>query len=442
MRAEIQKLRRTAKSQLKKTDGIIASNEAIAGAVSEVNNALTSNLYALSDGLREFCCGIESGLREIYDKLDLQSKKLEGIKEILEKPLDTQARELRKRAEVAYLNGWIDEAHNDLLEAEKKNYQDFIVHHILGNIYYYHKENYQKALEYYQKAGKYAKPRSKKHAAYSLLCAAMIYYKLNQLPDAYETIKIAAELLPGDPNVLYHYSRYLARMGFEERAIYFLKKTILKDPNYLIASDRDEMFNDIRGEVKILANNFRKEAKEQVNNILLNLETARKKAELFAIDSFNNNLPKIQELCAKNSYFDFIKAKEEILRTFDDFLLEFAKINDHKISALNKAKDNLNNKSKWEPILDYCGGWIYWLMFLPLMLMLTRIIHWGWALVISFFAPILVSRIIRTIAVHEARKVLFYREKDSTMTIEELEKFKAMKYNLKTTVGLFLNQGS
>ena len=53
--------------------------------------------------------------REVIDRLDLQSQALEAIKEILERPLDTQAKELRKRAEVAYLNNWIDEAEMGLI---------------------------------------------------------------------------------------------------------------------------------------------------------------------------------------------------------------------------------------------------------------------------------------------------------------------------------------
>lgn len=159
MANEIRKIKDAAESQLKKTDEIIASHEAVADMISEVNNGLsevnntlTSGFTMLGAGLQELCFITEDGFREVIDRLDLQSKTLEAIKKILERPLDTQAKELRKRAEVAYLNNWIDEAETDLLEAEKKNYQDFIVHQILGNIYYHHKKNYRNSLEYYQKA--------------------------------------------------------------------------------------------------------------------------------------------------------------------------------------------------------------------------------------------------------------------------------------------------
>jgi hypothetical protein len=155
MTNEIQRVRNAIESQLEKTDQVIASNEAIADLISDLgdtfsymNDTLVSGFSLLDAGLQELCFDVEDGLRELSYKLDLQSNTLQAIKEILERPLDTQAKELRKRAEFAYLNGWIDEAEADLLESEKKNYQDFIALHILGNINYYHRKNHQKELEY------------------------------------------------------------------------------------------------------------------------------------------------------------------------------------------------------------------------------------------------------------------------------------------------------
>lgn len=194
MSTEIQKVREAVEGQLERTDEVIASNEAITELISQANSTLEAGFSGLAYGLQEMCFAIDDGFREVSYKLDLQNETLKAIKEILERPLDTQAKELRKRAEFAYLNGWMDEAENDLLESEKKNYQDFIALHILGNIYYHHKKNQQKALEYFQKAAKYAAPQSKIDACKALICAAKVYKEIGRVEDAYKSTRMAMEL--------------------------------------------------------------------------------------------------------------------------------------------------------------------------------------------------------------------------------------------------------
>jgi len=220
MTKEIRRVRDAVESQLEKTDQVIASNEAIADLISDMNDTLVSGFSSLDAGLQELCFAIEDGLRELNYKLDLQSNTLQAIKEILERPLDTQAKELRKRAEFAYLNGWIDEAEADLLESVKKNYQYFIALHILGNINYYHRKNHQKALEYYQKAAKYAAPQSKLNACKALLSAAKVYEKVGKVEDAYKSITMAMEFLSSTEGVsqissqlLFNHAAYAAMTG-------------------------------------------------------------------------------------------------------------------------------------------------------------------------------------------------------------------------------------
>ena len=83
MANEIRKIKDAAESQLKKTDEIIASHEAVADLISEVNNTLASGFTVLGAGLQELCFVTEDGFREVIDRLELQSKTLEAIKEIL-----------------------------------------------------------------------------------------------------------------------------------------------------------------------------------------------------------------------------------------------------------------------------------------------------------------------------------------------------------------------
>lgn len=359
MANEIIKIKDAAESQLKKTDEIIASNEAVAdmiseinNAISEVNNTLTSGFTMLGAGLQELCFITEDGFREVIDRLDLQNKTLDAIKEILEKPLDTQAKELRKRAETAYLNNWYDEAEMDLLEAEKKNYQDFIVHQILGNIYYYHKKNYTKSLEYYQKAAKYATPVSKKHASNALICAAIAYYQLGQLSDAYKSTGAAFELLREDPHVLYNHARYAAKTGYEFTGL--LKECVYKDPKYLAIADTDNIFSDRKGEIKKLAEDLRNEKRNAVNNLIQKIDTAKREAKAVGINDFTSldkQLVEINKLCARG-FIDCVEAEQmarsaydRIRKIWEDTLAEWIKDKNNVVSELklseNKISDNM-----------------------------------------------------------------------------------------------------
>lgn len=108
MAYEIQIIKEATESQLRKTDEVIASNYAVAEAINELESHLAYGFSAATHALQDLCSVLDHRFQEVFDILYLQSETLKEIKEILEKPLDTQAKELRKRREVAYLNNWID----------------------------------------------------------------------------------------------------------------------------------------------------------------------------------------------------------------------------------------------------------------------------------------------------------------------------------------------
>jgi tetratricopeptide (TPR) repeat protein len=109
-------------------------------------------------------------------KLDEQSATLKSILETLQASLYTQAKELRRRAEFAYQQGWYEEALNDFLESERKNYQDFTIHFSIANIYLYQYQppNLTAARDYYLKSGKFAAPKSVYHAALGYMYAGFV----------------------------------------------------------------------------------------------------------------------------------------------------------------------------------------------------------------------------------------------------------------------------
>jgi len=391
MTKEIRRVRDAVESQLEKTDQVIASNEAIADLISDMNDTLVSGFSSLDAGLQELCFAIEDGLRELNYKLDLQSNTLQAIKEILERPLDTQAKELRKRAEFAYLNGWIDEAEADLLESVKKNYQDFIALHILGNINYYHRKNHQKALEYYQKAAKYAAPQSKLNACKALLSAAKVYEKVGKVEDAYKSITMAMEFLSSTEGVsqissqlLFNHAAYAAMTGHTDESIKSLKQAVLNDPTFLIAAETDERFSNVVQEKEKLKRDLRdyqrqivEQLRKQLTVLRQNFDSAKDKAEevgitdlsqfIKGIDSLDAGIDEIDKLYTNNSYFDLLKAEQvarniynEGLKVYERNIEEWIKIKNAAISELKSEKGKV--KGGWLPWL---AGLAIWLIFFP-----------------------------------------------------------------------------
>jgi hypothetical protein len=114
---------------------------------SDLQNVLQNSLDTISREVVNVSSGIEK-LRASFDwgvsallwKHEMQNKVLRGILRTLQAPLDTQAKELRRRTEYSYLHDWYDEALPDFLESERKNYQDFAVHLSIGNIYLYKRQ--------------------------------------------------------------------------------------------------------------------------------------------------------------------------------------------------------------------------------------------------------------------------------------------------------------
>jgi len=307
-----------------------------------------SGFTLLGAGLQELCFIIEDGFREVIDRLDIQSK-----------TLDTQAKELRKRDETAYLNNWFDEAEIDLLESEKKNYQDFIVHQILGNIYYHHKKNYPKSLEYYQKAAKYATPVSKKHASNALICAGMVYYKLSRLSDAFQSTKMAMELLSEDSHVLYNHARYTAKMGHEFTGL--LKECVYKDPKYLAIADTDNIFSDVKRQIKKLAEDLRNEKRNAVNNLIQKIDTAKREAKAVGINdctSLDKQLAEMKRLCSLNSCLDFLKAEQIARNAYKESVEKWIKNKNTRLDELKSKEEICLRTLKWD-WSDWAFFWLY-----------------------------------------------------------------------------------
>lgn len=382
MSTDIQKIRKTVKEQLEQTDKVIASNEVIAELVSRTNSTLEAGFSGLAYGLQELCYGIDDGFREVSYKLDLQNETLKRLETLLEGPLDTQAKELRKRGKFAYNNGWIDKAEDDLLEAERKNYQDFIALHILGNIYYHHKKDYQKALEYYEKAAKYAAPQSKADACKALLCAANVYKELGNSEDAYKSTKLAMDMLPDDAHNLFNHAAYAAITGRIDESIACLREAELrsKDATCLIAADSDERFQIVeqaKGNLNIEFRDRQRRVVEplraQIVSLKNDFEAARKVAKYVGISDFTlvmNDLAALERglvdvnmLWATNAYLDLLRAEQiardvykKSVEAYNRNIEEWGKVKKVRLNELGSKKREIEGNSILNRLLGSCAG--------------------------------------------------------------------------------------
>jgi len=259
---------RIVSAQFKAADRIIVSQHDVAA---RIDNARAS-LEAINDGLEGLASVFDWGLSEILWHLEQTREELAKIIELLEAPLTTQARELRRRAVFAYQSGWIEDAIRDFLEAEKKNVYDFTVHQNLGNLFFFHKQDPATALKYYEKAAKYAAPRSRYHAAYAQLHIGLVKYLQDKISDACEATARALELEPTLLEAHYQHAQYCARCGRYDEAQKHLQIAVEGDRRYCLKISSENDFNVMREGIESWFESLRADAREKAQHELDTLE--------------------------------------------------------------------------------------------------------------------------------------------------------------------------
>lgn len=305
-------------AQAASTSAIIASQESIREGLDNISYGIEE----VRDGIYGLKAAFEFGISEVVWQIEQNRQVLKDILETLMAPLDTQAKELRRRAEDAYANGWHEDALADFLESESKNKYDFTVQISIGLLYLFHFVDRDKALEYFQKATKYAKPKSPYHASFALLHTALIKRDLSQLADAEKLTAEAVELTPDFSEALYQNAQYNAQLRNTHKSLGALEKAVKLDRNYCIKADNDEMFDPVRAEVTKLFERLRDELRAVCISSCDKMEKALAKLAVFISGnqsvlsglsenpaSLSNNATQIKRLLERNSYFDCLDAQ-------------------------------------------------------------------------------------------------------------------------------------
>ncbi|HEV2663333.1 MAG TPA: hypothetical protein VG324_00370, partial [Blastocatellia bacterium] len=161
-------------------------------------------------------------------------------------------------------NGWYEEALGDFLEAEKRNYPDFAVHRSIAQIHLYHIVNLPKALAYFLKAAKYARPSDQKQAAEAHYFAGIVCVIERQLEPAMGNLRQATELNPELAEAHYEQSRIASLLGDGEQAVASLTRAINGDARYYERSKSDPAFDSIRQQVQILLDQLMRPVREKI----------------------------------------------------------------------------------------------------------------------------------------------------------------------------------
>jgi len=245
-------------SQVEVADSIIVSQARIADQIDISTRDIT-------EGFQELQATFDWGFTELIWQIEQEREVLKDILKVLQVPLDTQAKELKKRAEYAYRNGWIDDALKDFLESEKKNRYDFTIHQNLGNIYLFEKKAPDKALEYYEKAVKYATPKSSYYTSISLLHKGLVKYLQKDFKEAYNATLKAIELSPDFYEAHYQHAQYCVNLGKYNETINHLKEAIIEgDKYYCLKAGSEKDFDVMKEQLKSLFKELQINAQNQV----------------------------------------------------------------------------------------------------------------------------------------------------------------------------------
>lgn len=334
-------------AQIASTSAIISSQERISEGIDNV----AYGIERVEEGIYGLKAAFEWGISEVVWQIEQNRKVLKDILAVLMAPLDTQAKELRRRAEDAYANEWFEEALEDFLESEKKNRYDFIVHISIGMIYLFQKIDREKALEYFEKAIKYAKPKSPYHASYALLYKALIKRDLGHIDEAERCTDEAVELCPDFAEALYQNALYSALLNKPEKAIPLLRKAIEMDVNYCGKIYNEKDFENIRTHIEQMFTELRDKQREKAQywyGVLANkLEILNDLMDEVKEDAFvkiNNEevahcSKRITELIRRNTYFDCIEANEAL----DKFSIMIQKLCNDTKTWLEKSIEYYNS---------------------------------------------------------------------------------------------------
>ncbi|HWQ31521.1 MAG TPA: hypothetical protein VNQ79_01460 [Blastocatellia bacterium] len=210
-------------------------------------------LEQLTGGIAQLNADFNLLLGDLIWKCELQQERLGSLlAEIRLAEFEREARAYRQRAERAFLNGWYEEALQDFLAAEERNYPDYSVHRSIAQIYLYHLISLPKAYEYFLKAAKYARPADPVQAAEAHFLAAMVCLLEQKTAEAITQLAEAISLNPELAEAHYQQACLFALEGRCDDALVRLEAAISGDARYHERAKAEPAFAAMRAQTEAL----------------------------------------------------------------------------------------------------------------------------------------------------------------------------------------------
>ena len=271
-------------AQIVQTDSIISSQERKEDAIQDIEY----DIKGIGQGMRGLKAAFEWGISDVVWLIEKDTEALKEIMRIIRGVSDKQIDMLRDKAEDAYANGKMDSALTYFTELEPHTMSDFSLCISLGMIHLFHKLEKEKALEYFEKAVKYARSLSAYYASYALLYKALIKRDFGLIEEAERCTNEAVKLSPVFAEAMYQNAQYNAILNRPEKAVSLLKKAIKEDVIYCLKINGECDFNGIKPEITKLYEEIRDEKNKIVKE---RLEFEKKNVVLI-----NNAVKGIQKL--------------------------------------------------------------------------------------------------------------------------------------------------
>jgi tetratricopeptide (TPR) repeat protein len=337
---------------------------------------IETGLANVTDGIEGIYSILDWGFSELIWQVEQTREVVKEILSVLQAPLGTEAKELKARADEAYRNGllfdesFIDDAEDDYLESEKKNRYDFSIHISLGFIYYKHKNKPKKALEYFNKAEKYATPKSYSIASYALMHQGKIYYDQKNYQKAYELALKGLELKPDYFELHYRIAQYCACLNRFDEAIDHLKTAINGNRYFCLDADNDENFGKMKKQLNSLFEALKRNAHSQAKHELN--DGVRMIKEFYSYGVSQSSLRATEELLerakscfAKDEYLAYMhtidiakEVKTDAVNSSEiDLNVQIHKL-ENALKEMENKFNNLKNYSKFGKLYRHAIGFL------------------------------------------------------------------------------------
>lgn len=332
-------------TQIENANRLIASQEIIAITNQQYFSNTSNALDDIACGIDELKASFEWGISEIAWQIEQNREVFKSIEKGIWSPYDARARNKKEQAQEAYNYGWIDESEEYFLESEQILKTDFSVHISLGMIYLFHKIDKGKALSYFEKAIKYARPKSNFYTSFALLHKALIHFDLNDLNSAINSAIEAIELSPNFSEAYYQLAQYYAQSKEAKKSIDNLYIAIKSDKNYCLKADNDSLLDPVRENVNSLFELIRNDEKQKALPKINSIKEMHQKSLLITNKYCEQNL--LDSKIFLKGINDINMDYKYILKTFDkSTYFDLLDLNNNQIDKFEKRQKAFNNSLK------------------------------------------------------------------------------------------------